>query len=354
MILNIPKQIRKINRLREIATILAKYQIISISNSLSFLNPIALTSKLFGYSEKIPKKEEFAVLIRKIFEDLGTTYIKFGQLLSVRGDFVPPEIREELQKLQDRLPIVPFKTIKRTIERETGKSIDQIFSKLNQLPISSASIAQVHFGILKTGEPVAVKVQRPNLKRLITVDIDILFSIAKWVVSKKPHLALHRPVETLSAFKETMMEELDFIHEANRQERMASLVANDPWVHIAKIYWQHTTKQLIVMEYFDGIKFTQKEYIQDYKYDRKLLAKRLNDGVFRSIFEFGFYQSDPHPGNVLILKNSEFAMLDFGMTESLDKETINILLFWYYAATHRDINLFVETFFKGWNTFSAD
>lgn len=346
MIVNIPKQIRKINRLREIATILAKYQVISISNGLSAINPITLISQLLGHEKEITKNEEFAVLIRKTFEELGTTYIKLGQWLSVRPDFAPPEILKELEKLQDRLPILPFKTIKRTIERETGKSIDQIFLKLSQQPISSASIAQVHFGTLKTGELVAVKVQRPNLKKLINVDIDILRTLVRLIIKKRPHLAIYNLDELLSAFKISLMKEINFHYEVGNQARMNMQYAKMPWIHIAKIYREFTTKQLIVMEYLEGVKLTQKEYFQNYKGDRNLLGQRFADCVFCSIFEYGFFQSDPHPGNVLIMKNSEFALIDFGITQTLDKETINILLHWYYASIYRDIDLFVESFLK--------
>ncbi|GAX59164.1 2-polyprenylphenol 6-hydroxylase [Candidatus Scalindua japonica] len=346
MILNIPRQIRKINRLRTIATILVKYQVISISKSISVISPVTLVSRLLDSSNRITKQEDFAVLIRRIFEELGTTFIKFGQWLSVRPDFVSPEILKELEKLQDRLPEVPFKTIKQTIEQETGKSINEIFSQFSQQPISSASIAQVHCGVLKTGEIVAVKVQRPELKKLISVDIDILKTMARWAVRKTPHLALHRFDELLSSFKNTLMEELDFIHESKRQDRMERVLSKMPWVHIPKIYWEYTTKHLIVMQYIEGVKLTQKEYIQNYKGDRNLLGERLNDCVFRSIFEYGFFQSDPHPGNVLIMEESEFAIVDFGMTESLDKVTVNALLKWYYAAIYRDIDMFAETFLK--------
>ncbi len=346
MIRDIPRQTRKINRLRVIATILVKYKVISISRSVSAINPITLVSKLLNSANRISKKEDAAISVRRIFEDLGTTFIKLGQWLSVRPDVIPPEIYKELEKLQDRLPIVPFKTIKHTIQREIGKPINEIFTQFTEHPISSASIAQVHCGVLKTGEIVAVKVQRPHLKRLISVDIDILRTMAKWAVRRTPHLALHQFDELISSFKNTLMGELDFIHEANRQDRMRHILSDLPWAHIPKVHWEYTTKQLIVMEYMDGVKLTQKEYFQDYRSDRDLLGKRLSDYVFLSIFEYGFFQSDPHPGNVLIMEDSEFAIVDFGMAESIDKETSNVLIKWAYAAIYRDVDMFTESFLR--------
>src|SRR5260370_34519682 len=164
-IYELPGQIRKAERIGALTAILVRYKIISTSQKLEAINPVALVSRLLGHNKKLPTKKPRARLIRKIIEELGTTYIKFGQWLSVRPDFVPPEVIAELENLQDRLPPFPFKTVKRTIEEELGKPIGQIFHKIDPQPLSTASIAQVHRGMLRTGEDVAVKVQHPNLKQ---------------------------------------------------------------------------------------------------------------------------------------------------------------------------------------------
>jgi len=347
-IYNVPSEIKRINRLREITMILVKYQVISAVKKLFVITPIALIAKLFKKIEELPEKKSRARLIRKILEELGTTYIKFGQWMSVRPDFVPPEIIQELEHLQDRLPPVPLKIIKRTIKQETGKSIDEIFSKFDPHPISTASIAQVHTGVLKTGEEVAVKVQLPNLKRLINVDLSILRSMADWAVRNWPHLALHRPDEALSHFKAVLMNEINFVVEAKNQERMAELFKGTSWIRIPKVHWEYTTERLLVMEYLHGLKINQLEKFKnsEWSLDRKLLVERLSDCMFYQIFELGFFHADPHPGNILFMKNNQVGFVDFGIIAKLDEALLANFIDWINAMIYRDVDLFERAFLE--------
>lgn len=328
------------------AAIFAKYHVISAAEKLSVLNPITLISRLRGHAEKLPEKKSYAYLMRKIIADLGTTFIKFGQWMSVRPDFVPPEVLQELEQLQDRLPPIRFKIIKRTIERELGAPIDEIFAELDPFPLSTASIAQVHRGVLKTGEEVAVKVQHPNLRRLIAVDLSIISSMANWAVKNWPHLSLHRPDELISAFKETLMEETDFTVEAKHQSRVSQMFADTPWVRIPKVHWKYTTERLLVMEYLHGLKLTQLRRFPEWGLDAKQLSQRLGECMFRQIFESGFFHSDPHPGNILFMKDNQIGLIDFGIMGKLSDVHLDKLLDWFYAVIYRDIGLFVETFLE--------
>jgi len=340
-IYELPSQIRKVRRLTEMASILAKYELISASKKL---NPVRVISRLLG--RDAPPVRVRGRIYREIIEGLGTTYIKFGQWLSVRPEFVPPDIIEEFEKLQDRLPPMRFGVIKRIIERETEKPLGNTFSHFDLEPLSTASIAQVHLAILRTGETVAVKVQRPNLKKLIDVDLEILESVARRAVKRWPHLAVHRFDELLFAFKSTLMDEISFSNEANNQMRMAKLFEDTPWIRVPSVYTDYSTERLLVMEYLPGLKSAQKDQFADWELNPKLLTGRLADAMFRQIFEFGFFQSDPHPGNILFMKNNGIGFVDFGIIDSFDRALREKLIEWIYASVYRDVDLFVHAFLE--------
>jgi ubiquinone biosynthesis protein len=262
----------------------------------------------------------------------------------VRPDFVPPEIIKELEKLQDRLPKISYDIIQRTIRQETGKTIDELFLRFDREPISTASIAQVHHGVLRTGEEVAVKVQHPGLEAGIKTDLDILRGVAERAESKWPRLELHRLGDAIDAFEATLMDEIDFRVEGANQDRMRQLFRNTPWVHVPRVHWDYTTERVLVMEYLEGLKVNQSDLFPEWGLDRKLLATRLSDSMFRQIFEFAFFQSDPHPGNVLFMENNHIGYVDFGIIDRFDRLLLSKLLDWIYATVYRDIDLFTQTF----------
>ncbi len=345
-IYEIPFQLKKINRLRQIAGTLARYQIVSASKRIWRNNPVALIKRALRDADRFKKKQPPAAAIRKVVEELGTTYIKFGQWLSVRPDFVPPEVIEELEKLQDRLPPVPFKVIRKALEQEYGRSLDEMFFEFEADPLSTASIAQVHRAVLKSGERVAVKVQHPDLKERIDVDLSILRSVADWGVKNWPHLSLHRPEDLISSFKEILMDEVDFTVEAKNQARIAEMFLETPWCHIPKVHWQYTTERILVMEYLDGFKITHRGIPAGDEYDPKLIARRLSNCFFRQIFEHGVFHSDPHPGNILFMKDNQIGVVDFGIVSKFDDKLLGHLIDWFYAAIYRDVDLFADTFLQ--------
>jgi ubiquinone biosynthesis protein len=342
-LLDLPLELRKANRLRQIAGTLIKYQLLSVKETLTGSRH-SLTSRIFGRVAELPEKEHGAKLIREIIQHLGTTYVKFGQWLSVRPDFVPPDIILELEKLQDRLPPVPFEIVKRTVERELRKPIDQVFTTFDEYPLSTASIAQVHRAVLKSGEEVAVKVQHPNLRRMFTVDLAIIRSLADWAVDRSPHLALHRPDDLISSFKNILMDEIDFLLEAKNQERIARQFERTSWMRIPRVYWDYTTDKVLVMEYLDGFKLSQEELFAEWGLDRPVMARRLSRSMFRQVFKYGVFHSDPHPGNILFMRDNRIGLIDFGIVAKHGDDLRNRFLDWFYATIYRDVDLFEETF----------
>lgn len=338
-ILDVPGELQKANRLRQIATTLTKYQLQSVRNSLS--NALA---GIFADRADAEESTSTAQLIRRVVQDLGPTYVKFGQWLSVRPDFVPPDLIQEFEKLQDRLPPVPFATIKRLVEREIGGPIERVFASFDQIPLSTASIAQVHRAVLKTGQEVAVKVQHENLKHVFDTDLAVIRSFSDWAVERWPHLKLHRPEDLLASFRNTLYDETDFTLEAKNQERIAGLFKKAPWMRVPKVYWEHTTSKLLVMEYLDGFKLTQDEFFEKWNLNRTLIAKRLSRSMFRQIFRHGVFHSDPHPGNILFLPDNKIGLVDFGIVGKLGDDLRNRFLDWFYATIYRDVDLFERTF----------
>lgn len=338
-ILDVPGELQKANRLRQIATTLTRYQLQSVKNSLA--NALG---GLFGDRFVGEETAGTAQLIRRVVQDLGPTYVKFGQWLSVRPDFVPPELIQEFEKLQDRLPPVPYSDIKRTVEREIGGPIERVFASFDQIPLSTASIAQVHRAVLKSGQEVAVKVQHENLRHVFDVDLSVIRSFANWAVEKWPHLKLHRPEDLLASFRNTLYDETDFMLEGKNQERIAGRFKKSPWMRIPRVYWEHTTSKLLVMEYLDGFKLTQDEFFDKWKLDRPLIAKRLSRSMFRQIFRHGVFHSDPHPGNILFLPDNNIGFVDFGIVGKLGEDLRNRFLDWFYATIYRDVELFERTF----------
>jgi ubiquinone biosynthesis protein len=343
-ILEVPARVRKARRLRQIAGTFIKYKLISAKERLLDVTPGALLARARGRERAIHDERTGATRIREIIQELGTTYIKFGQWLSVRPDFVPPDVIHELEKLQDRLPPISFATVTRVVERELGRPLRQVFAEFDRYPVSTASIAQVHRAVLVTGEEVAVKVQRPGLKQLISDDLLVIRSLTDWAIKHYPYLAFHRPDDLIASFRVTLMEELEFTTEARNQERIAENFKGNRWLRIPKVYWSHTTDRLLVMEFLPGFKLTTPELFAEWGLDRKLLARRLSRCMYRQIFEHGFFHADPHPGNILFMKDNQVGLVDFGIVARHSDDLRSRFLDWFYAVVYRDLDLFEETF----------
>ena len=342
----LPAKIQKINRLRQIASILVKHQVISTSRKAWTYNPVALVRRLAGHTQSLDDKEAQGRLIRSIIEDLGTTFIKFGQWMSVRPDIVPSEILVELEHLQDNLAPLPFKTIRRAVEAELGRPLDEVFSQFDQQGISTASIAQVHRAVLHTGEEVAVKVQHPYLRRRINTDINILNSLALWAVKNWPHLAMFNPDKLIANFRQNLLKELDFTTEAKKHNQMTKSLNELKWIHVPQVHWQYTSQRLLVMEFIHGFKLDQVKQDPDVDLDPRLLALRLSESLFHQIFRMGLMHGDPHPGNLLFLEGNRIGLVDYGIVMTISSTMADKLKDWFCAIVYRDTGLLERTFLE--------
>ncbi len=253
-----------------------------------------------------------AIQLRELLTKLGPAYIKIGQALSTRPDLVPPIYLEELTKLQDQLPAFPNEIAYQFIKEELGGSPEDIYSEISPHPIAAASLGQVYKGRLKTGEEVAIKVQRPDLRERITIDLYILRILAGWV-QKNVNRVRSDLVGILDELGSRIFEEMDYIREGENAERFFELYGHLPDIYVPKIYWEYTNRRVLTMEWINGIKLTQPQEIETLGINARYLIEIGVQCSLRQLLEHGFFHADPHPGNLLATFDGKLAYLDFGM-----------------------------------------
>ena len=251
---------------------------------------------------------------------MGPTFIKLGQIASSRRDMIPEEIASELEKLQDDVLPFSYEKVSEIVESELGEPLDGLFKTFSETPLATASIGQVHAAQLFSGEEVAVKVQRPDIRSIIDIDLEILHDLARVIEKRVEWARRYRVREMIEEFSLSLQNELDYEVEGRNGERIATQFKNVESIHIPKIHWDLTSKKVLTMEMIKGIKVTQVDELDENGYDRELIAARLAESMFTQVLEYGFFHGDPHPGNIYILPNNVIAYLDFGMVGQLRED----------------------------------
>jgi ubiquinone biosynthesis protein len=313
---------RHLNRYRQILTVLIKYGFGDLLELLKLDQYIevglqVISRKRAAKVERLTRPQR----LRMAFEELGPTYIKLGQILSTRPDLVPVSFIEELSKLQDEVPSFPFSDVKKLVQSEFGTSAAELFDQLDEKPLASASIGQVHRATLNDGEAVAVKFQRPGIRKIIEVDLEIMLHLATLAERHIEDLALQRPVKIVEEFARTLEKEIDYKNEATNMERVARHFLDDRHVYIPKVFREATSSRVLSTEFIDGIKISDIDGLDSAGLDRKLITARGADLILKQIFNHGFFHADPHPGNIFVLPNNIICLLDFGMAGVIDRQT---------------------------------
>ncbi len=313
---------RNLNRYRQILGVLIKYGFGDLVETLHIDQYIEIGLQMIRKKrrEHVDKSSR-AERVRMAFEELGPTYIKLGQILSTRPDLVPVDFINELSKLQDEVPPFPFEEAKRIVETELQHPIDKIFETLEETPLASASIGQVHKARYLDGEDVAIKVQRPGIRRLIDVDLEIMLHLATLAERHIQEISLHQPVKIVEEFAKTLEKELDYTIEATNMERVSSLFLQDSTVYIPKVFRETTTDRVLTTELVRGIKVSKLDQLDREGYDRKTITFRGARICLSQIFDHGFFHADPHPGNIFVLPDNVICLLDFGMVGTIDRNT---------------------------------
>lgn len=258
--------------------------------------------------------------LRLFLEELGPTFVKMGQMASTRPDLIPSELLEELEKLQDRVSPFSYEEVRAIVEHELGMAVDELFREFHEIPVGAASIGQVHFAVLQSGEPVAVKVQRPNIEEIIKTDLEILQHLAEIAEHRLEWAANYQLVEIIEEFSKALLAELDYTVEGRNADRLAKLFEDDPTVQIPRVYWDYSTKKVLTMEYVEGTKLNEREELKQRGYDEKMLAQRITHAILKQILLEGFFHGDPHPGNISALPSEAIAFMDFGMVGRLSPQ----------------------------------
>jgi ubiquinone biosynthesis protein len=275
-------------------------------------------------------------------EELGPTFIKLGQMLSLREDLLPPKWTTELARLRSNAAPVPFEQILAVIERSLGTPHAQAFVDLEREPTGAASIAQVHRARLHDGRAVVLKVRRPGIEAKVEADLRLLSHLAKFVEKEVPDVRRYQPVRVVEEFRRSIMRELDLATEAHNIERFERNFRGEPHVLIPHVFPQWTSEVMNVQEHIDGIGAEDLAAVERAGLDLKLLAARGVDSVLKMILEDGFFQADPHPGNVIYLPGNRIAMIDFGMTGRLSLGRRNQIIDLLAGITRRDSEPMVD------------
>ena len=335
----IPKRFRGIKRFEQVLRVITKYEL------GYYLEKVKLKKKSFRLKKKRMTRP---VELRMILEELGGTFIKLGQLLSLRPDLIPRDYCDELSKLQDDVEPFPYKEVKHVIEAEFNKPINKLFKKFEKKPLAAASIGQVHVARLRNNKKVAVKVMRPGVKALIETDLEILEYLARLF---KHHVKqeIIDPEEIFAEFKEYTENELDYLKEAYNIKTFYNNFRNNKNVKIPRVYARLTTHRVLTMEFVEGVEV--KEVLACPKKYKLLEKRRISDlivySVMKQIFIDGFFHADPHPGNILVKRKSgriTIGFIDFGIIGRFDNEMKQKLGFLFLSLINRDTESIVKGF----------
>jgi ubiquinone biosynthesis protein len=319
--------VRDLERLRQIATVLALHGFGEV------VTRTGLATLIPGRKTDDTGRMPTAIRLRKVLEDLGPSFVKLGQIMSTRPDLIPQDIITELKKLQDSVTPVPFPKIRDQVEAELGCPLSDVFESFDEVPLASASIAQVHRALLRNGDDTAdvvVKVQRPEVRAVMARDVDLLYWLAKALERSMPEAQLYRPVSLAEEFDRSVSAELDFILEADNHERFATNFRGNPHAKFPKVYRLASAKRVLTLEYLEGHKVYAAIHAG---VSGEMIAKRSVDIIIQQIFEDGFFHADPHPGNIIIMGTGEepvIGMIDVGMvgrlTPIMRDRTVDLML----------------------------
>lgn len=297
---------------------------------------------LLGNNNSAQKKRRARWIVRKLLE-LGPTFIKIGQALSTRADLIPLEYVQELSQLQDRVPPFSSKKAIAVVEQELGKPIHTLFRNFEVTPLAAASLGQVHRATLYTGEEVVVKVQRPGLEKLFNLDFGILHSLVRLINRFSRNLRKYNLEAIYQEFFELLFQEIDYINEGKNAERFQQNFKKYHQVKAPKVYWQYTTRKVLTLEYLPGIKIDDRQSLEANKIDPDAVIKLGITCYLKQLLEDGFFQSDPHPGNMAVSGRGEIIFYDFGTMAEVKAIAQDQMVKTFFAVLKQDTDEVVET-----------
>ncbi len=274
------------------------------------------------------------------FEELGPTFIKFGQVLATRADILPPSYLKAFSRLQDHVEPLDVDTITAVIEKSLGKSLSEVFSSFDPVPLASGSIGQTHTAVLHSGEKVVVKVKRPGTDERIEEDLSLLSYLAKLAEKHIPELKPASPVLIVEEFDRCLKQEIDFVTEAAYTEKFSTQIINHDKIRCPQIYWDYVSHDVMVEEYFEGISVSKLS--EHSTAQRTEIAQNLARCFLRQYFIDGFFHSDPHPGNIMLMPDNKIGIIDFGQTGQISKDMRKQFVVMLLALSRGDIDVIID------------
>ncbi len=315
--------IRNIRRYRTIARVFMKYGFGEIIDRLNLGRALKFGKRIF---RRKPSEEiSFSARIRMALEELGPTFVKLGQVLSMRPFLIPYELVVELSKLHDQVSSLDWEVARAAIEENLGCEIKKAFAFFDKIPVASASLSQVHNAELHDGTKVVVKIQRPGIRKIIDADMVILRDMAQLLEKHVPESRQYEPVGLVDELARSTRKEINFLYEARNIEIFSRNFQKDEGIFVPEVFWDYTTRRMITMERIDGIKITDIEKLKESGIDPQEICRRGGDMVFLMVFEHGFFHADPHPGNLFITPDGRIAPVDYGMVGVLSDSQLSEL-----------------------------
>ena len=336
------RAVKGAGRLRQIIGVLSKHGFGDVVHRLGMDGLVP--NRLLRWADGGTEERSFGERLRLAFEELGPTFVKLGQILSMRPDLIPESITDELVKLQDRVQTIPNSVVREVLQRELGSKLDTEFEWISETPLASASIGQVHEARLKTGEKVVIKVLRPDIRKLIETDVSLITLMAELFEKYFPELRVLNPKIFVEEFFKTLQYELDFKIEANNIVKIAKNLEEFDDLAFPKVYPDLSTHEVLTLEKFEGIRLNDKETILSAPIDRKKIAEAGARGFLYSLLKYGLFHGDLHGGNLFILPSDRLGIIDFGIVGRLSQKSRDQLATMVWALTNEDYETLCYTY----------
>lgn len=345
----LPKTVRTFGRVQVIARVLMHHGFGHVVERLQ-LGRIVSVPRSWRRAAPPPATNGENMLgrrLRLVCEELGPTFVKFGQMISTRPDLIPPDIVHEMIALQDSVPPFPTEAAREIVTADLGAPIEELFESFEHVPLASGSIAQVYRARTKAtpeqpSTRVVVKVKRPDIEEIISLDMVIMKYLADMVERFTPELLMYKPQVLVEELERKILREMDFINEAATVARFSELLGEDPCFRAPKVFWDLTGPRVLTLEELPGVSMQKLLSTPDPRMNRNELAVRLVKGFMKQFFEMGLFHADPHPGNMLIEPPSSVGLIDFGLTGQIDDELMGHLVLLLAGAFQREPDIILE------------
>lgn len=327
---------RHLDRYREIVRVFARHGFGYLVDQAGLGDLLSFRERLRGQKKGPHERLTRGARTRAAFEELGPTFVKLGQLLSTRPDLVPADIAEDLEGLQDKVQTESYEAIRGIVEQDLGRPLEEVFASFEPDPVAAASIGQVHRAVLRSGEEVVVKVQRPEVSRQIETDLEIMADLASVLERRTRWGKFYRLTGTVDEFARTLRAELNYTNEAQNADRFRRNFAGESTVYIPLVYWKYTTPRVLTLERVNGVKISDILALERAGLSRSKIARNLSNAIFRQVLRDGFFHADPHPGNIFVGPGETIILMDFGMAGHLTAEMKTKFIRYVFGVVQRD------------------